>query len=287
MLTFSSVTVVNQESVRSVLRSRCATWLARGVVTTPLLLLVSAAVGAQGVATAGIRGSVSADNRRNVDALVDVSHDATGFSVEVHATGGRFLVQGLEPGGPYTITARSLGLVPQRRVGVFLKLGELSEIHFVLQPMATQLDTLTVVAQGQPAYSPAHSDGGTGTTISASLLERLPTLDRDLYDFVRLVPQISTKMSLPNPGLSAGGVGFRFNNYLINGVSERTLSGGVSGAFGGGKSIPLDAVQEYQVLLSPYDVRYGDFAGGLVNAVTKSGTNTFRGSVFALSLIHI
>jgi hypothetical protein len=102
-----------------------------------------------------------------------------------------------------------------------------------------------------------------------------------VYDFVRLVPQISTKISLSNPGLSAGGMGFRFNNFLINGVSERTLGGGVSRAFAGGKSIPLDAVQEYEVLLAPYDVRYGDFAGALVNAVTKSGTNRLRGSMFA------
>lgn len=281
MMILSSLTVVNRESVRSVLRSRCVTCLARGVVTTSLLLLLSAAVDAQGVTTAGIRGRVSADSRQNIDARVNVSHAATGYSVEVHATGGRFLVQGLEPGGPYSIIARAVGSVPQRREGVFLTLGELREIHFVLQPIATPLDTVTVEVQGRPQYSAASADGGTGTTISASLLERLPTLNRDLYDFVRLVPQISTKIGLPNPGLSAGGVGFRFNNFLINGVSDRTASGGVSGAFAGPKSIPLDAVQEYQVLIAPYDVRYGDFAGALVNAVTKSGTNELRGSAFA------
>jgi hypothetical protein len=255
--------------------------MARGVVTALLLFLVPTPVRAQGVSTAGIRGSVGADNGRNVDARVRVSNDATGSAVEVHAAAGRFLVQGLEPGGPYTVAVRGLGFVPQHQEGVFLTLGELREIHFVLQPIVAGLDTVTVVAQLRSANGNAPTDGGTGTTISASLLERLPTLNRDLYDFVRLVPQISTKVSLPNPGLSAGGVGFRFNNFLINGVSERTLSGGVSGAFAGGKSIPLDAVQEYKVLLAPYDVRYGDFTGALVNAVTKSGTNTFRGSVFA------
>src|SRR5665811_2044598 len=80
----SCVTVVNRETVRPVLWSWCVTWLARGVVTTTLLLLLSAAAGAQGVTTAGIRGSVSADDRRTVDARVNVSHDATGVSVEVH-----------------------------------------------------------------------------------------------------------------------------------------------------------------------------------------------------------
>lgn len=290
MIDLRSRAVANQELVRRPLRSCCGARPARGVVAAtrlPLLLLLfllllpSAAVGAQGVSTAGIRGSVSAHLRPNADARVRVSHDATGFSVEVRVTGGRFLVQGLEPGGPYTVTARALGFAPRRGEGIFLTLGELREIDFVLQPIAVQMDTVTVVAHGGPADGRAGADGGTGMTIPAPLLERLPTLNRDLYDFVRLVPQVSTKIGLPNPGLSAGGMGFRFNNFLINGVSERALSGGVSNAFAGGKSIPLDAVQEYQVLLAPYDVRYGDFAGALVNAVTKSGTNTFRGSVFA------
>jgi hypothetical protein len=255
--------------------------VARALVATPLLLLFSAAAGAQGAATAGIRGSIRTSQGRELEAHVDVRHDATGVSVEVRASSGRFFVQGLEPGGPYTVAARSLGFVPRRQEGVFLALGDLREIHFVLQPIAARLDTVTVMAHGVSAYDPAHADGGTGMTIPASLLERLPTLNRDLYDFVRLVPQISTKIGLPNAGLSAGGVAFRYNNFLINGVSDRTHSGGVSGAFAGAKSISLEAVQEYQVLLAPYDVRHGDFAGAMVNAVTKAGTNAFHGSVFA------
>ena len=122
--------------------------------------------------------------------------------------------------------------------------------------------------------------GGTPTRIDESLLHRLPTLNRDLYDFVRLVPQISTKIGGTNAGLSAGGVGFRFNNFLINGVSDRATSTSLSGSSTGAKSVPLDAVQEYQVLLSPYDARYGDFTGALVNTVTKAGTNTLHGSAF-------
>lgn len=214
-------------------------------------------------------------------AHVRVTHSATGTAAEVTARGGRFLVQGLEPGGPYTITLRRIGFVPQQRDGVFLRLGEMRELEFVLRPQSVQLDTMTVVASGIPAYSPVHAHGGTGMTISDPLLHSLPTLNRDFYDFLRLVPQISTKVGLPNAGVSAGGVGFRFNNFLIGGVSERSLSGSVASSFSGAKSVPLDAVQEYQVLLAPYDVRYGDFAGALINTVTKSGTNVFRGSAFA------
>ena len=100
------------------------------------LLFPLAAVGAQGVSAAGIRGSVRTDGAHTADARVRVSHDATGFSVEVRATGGRFLVQGLEPGGPYTVSARALGFAPRRMERVVLHLGELRELDFVLEPFA-------------------------------------------------------------------------------------------------------------------------------------------------------
>ncbi|MFI5312344.1 MAG: TonB-dependent receptor plug domain-containing protein, partial [Gemmatimonadales bacterium] len=113
------------------------------------------------------------------------------------------------------------------------------------------------------------------------LLHRLPTLNRDLYDFVQIAPGVSTRTGVPQAGgISGGGVNLRFNDYLIDGVSERFLSGNSSVAFGGGKSVPIEAVKEYQVLLSPFDVRYGDFAGAMVNTITRSGTNVLSGSAF-------
>jgi hypothetical protein len=241
-------------------------------------LALSSVAGTQGVSTSGIRGHVSADNRRNVDARVLVRDEATGFAVEVSTRDDRFLVQGLEPGARYTVTVRALGFVPQRTEGLVLSLGELRELDFQLRPLLTRLDTLTITGRALPEDS--HHGEGRATTISDDWLEHLPSLNRDLYDFVRLVPQVSTKISLPNPGFSAAGMGFRFNNFLINGVSDRAMGGG-SSASGGNKSIPLDAVREYQVLLAPYDVRYGNFAGALVNTVTKSGTNTLRGALYA------
>ncbi len=264
-----------------VLRSRRTARRIWSCVVTLLLTLVATTVAAQGVSTAGIRGVVVSDTRQPVDARIRVSHDLTGASIDVRAANGRFLVEGLEPGGPYTVVARALGFVPHRERGVVLTLGELRQLDVVLPPVARQLDTMTIMVDSSVAATRAHTDGGIGVTIPDSWLEHLPTLNRSVYDFMRLVPQISTKIGLPNTGLSAAGMGFRFNNFLINGVSERSLSGGVSNAFAGSKSVPIDAVKEYEVLLSPYDVRYGDFAGALVNTITKSGTNTFRGSLFA------
>src|SRR4029077_20714952 len=99
---------------------------------------------------------------------------------------------------------------------------------------------------------------GVGATISDSALRRLPTLNHDMYEFLRLVPQVGTKF-----GVSGGGVTFRLNNFFIDGVSDRNLQGNGGGA-SAISAIPLEAVKEYQVLLAPFDARYGDFTGLLL-----------------------
>ena len=242
-------------------------------------LLPIADLPAQGVTTAAVHGTVrSSDGAVIEGAHVTVRSKATGFEAAAEVRRGRFLVQGLEVGGPYTVTIRKLGFQPEKHERVFLPLGEPLELHVVMRPVAVSLDTQRVVAP--PSFPQTSSNGGTATTIGDSTLHRLPSLNRDMYDFVRLVPQISTRTGF-RTGFSGGGAGLRYNNYLINGVSERSPYFNASAAFSGGRSVPLDAVKEYQVLLAPYDVRYGDFAGALVNTVTRSGTNRFEGSVFA------
>lgn len=235
---------------------------------------------AQGGTTAAVRGTVRAADGGEVDgALVTVVNVTTGFELVGKVRGGGFLFQGLEVGGPYTLTVELPGFLRERRERLFLSLGRPLELEIVLRPGAAELPPLRI-AVPTPLLR-ANAQAGTATTISDSLLRRLPTLNRDLYDFVRLVPQVSTRVGLAGGGISGGGVGFRFNDFLINGVSERTSSGNVPVNLAGARSLPLEAVKEYRVLLSPYDVRYGDFAGVLVDAVTRSGTNELAGSAFA------
>jgi TonB-dependent receptor-like protein/carboxypeptidase family protein len=233
-------------------------------------------ISAQGITTSAIQGTVRAENRASVDgALVRVVNLSTGYATETRVRGGSFLVQGLATGGPYRIVVRSLGYAPEVLDGLSLALGERREVDFTLVSLANQLDTVRVTANNDRAQLP--SAGGVGTLISDSSLRRLPTLNRDMYDFVRLVPQAGTRL-----GLTGGGANFRFNSYVIDGVSDRQLQGNNVLGPGtiGGKTISLEAVKEYQVLLSPYEARYGDFAGMLVNAVTKSGTNELHGSAY-------
>ena len=235
-------------------------------------------LGAQQLTTATIAGVVRGDRQELVDgAVVRVSNGANGYSFNTTTRLGRFIVLGLPVGGPYTVVVARIGYHPAKRDLISLALGEQLQLDFVLSRFAASLDTLRVASVQPPGYSFARH--GIGTEISDSSLHRLPTIDRDLYDFVRLSPQVSARSG--RVGLSAGGVGVRFNNFLVDGVSERGLLGNFAAGTGqGAKAISIEAVREYQVLLSPYDVRYGDFAGALVNAVTRSGTNEVHGSAF-------
>ena len=233
----------------------------------------------QGITTSAIRVSVRTEDGTELNGVkVRVVNTATGVASTRQVQQGRILVQGLEVGGPYVVEVRHIGFVPQRSQPIYLTLGEPVELHIAMQRAAPLLDTVLVTAS--PAGALAHGGGGTVTTIPDELLHRLPTLDRNVFDFVRLAPQISTKVGTQRIGLSAVGENLRFNNFLINGADERAVNGNVSLGINGGKSIPIDAVKEYQVLVAPYDVRYGDFAGALVNTVTRSGTNDFHGSTF-------
>lgn len=243
---------------------------ALGLLATPVALL-----GAQGVSTSSITGSVRSPQGQMVDAAgIEVRNRASGYAVTTTTRGGRFFVLGLEVGGPYILTVRRLGFAPAIRDSIYLSLGETRSVDIVLEAAARILPSVPVVERDEAPFA---RHGGTASTISDSLLHRLPSLNRDMYDFVRLVPQVSTRF-----GSVSSGASFRLNNYLIDGVSDRQIgNNSVMGGARGGKSMPMDALKEYQVLLAPYDARYGDFAGLVVNAVTKSGTNDFHGSAFA------
>ena len=225
---------------------RGAAALSRGIVALALPLFAAGGVEAQGVTTSGVRGQVRAELRPQVDARVRVSHEATGHAVEVHAPSGRFVIGDLQPGGPYTVSVRALGFAPWNRAGIHLTMGELREIDVALRPVAAALDTMkVVVVQGvrrrwrhghhhvrAVARSAAHAEPGS--------VRLRPARPADLNE--DLAPR--------NPGFSAGGMGFRFNNFLINGVSDRTLGGGVSSP-AGIRSVPLDAVRSIRCCSRP------------------------------------
>ena len=234
---------------------------------------------AQGVTTGTIAGTVSVPLGQADDARVRIVNRSTGYAIESQVRRGRFFASGLETGGPYLVEVRRLGMMAHSRDVGLLRAGEKLEIDVALQPVAATLDTVRVEADAERSLTRSRvAGGGTAATISDGVLRNMPALNRDLLDFARLVPEIGTRFG----GVSGGGVGYRFNSYLVDGATERLLNGnGMMSGAAGGKPISIEAVKEYQVLLAPYDPRYGDFAGALINAVTKSGTNQLHGGAFA------
>jgi len=252
-------------------------------LATVALVAGASTAAAQGVTTGGISGVVSDPSGTGIEsAQVQVVNTATGARAgAVTRANGIYTIAGLDVGGPYTVSVRRIGFQPVEKAGVNVPLGQSVRVDFHMSQQAATLTGVQVTASAANAViSPTHT--GVGTNVSDSALRRLPSLNRNFTDFVALTPQVST--TLPTGGLSGGGVNNRYNQITIDGSNETDLFGlGATGQPGGqanGKSIGIEAVKEYQVLLSPFDVRQGNFAGLLVNAVTKSGTNQFHGSVY-------
>lgn len=246
-------------------------------------LLAVSPVHAQAVTTGSVSGTVTAESGEPLaNVQVQVMNRSTGFSAGV-TTGlsGRYTIAGLEVGSNYVINVRRIGYEPQSR-DIGISLGAASRADFVLSTQTIVLAGVTVTGERSAIISATRT--GSVTAITDTALRRLPTLNRNFTDFVALTPQVST--TLFNGGLSGGGTNNRYNNVQIDGTSEADVFGlGSTGQPGGqanGKSIGLESVKEYVVMLSPYDVRQGFFAGLLINAVTKSGTNELHGSLFGV-----
>jgi outer membrane receptor for ferrienterochelin and colicin len=246
-----------------------------------LLVILPGRIAAQGITTGAIAGRVTTvGGEPLVGAQIVIRNRQTGFSAGTQTReDGRYRVQNLEPGGPYTVTARRIGMEPQTVENQLVPLSQTLTLDFKLAAQAARLSSVEVVATTNAGeFAPTNT--GTRTAISDTVLQRLPTTSRNLTDFVKITPQVSST----GPGASAGGMSNRMNNVQIDGATERDVFGlgstGAPGAEVNAKSLSIEAVKELQVLLAPYDVRQGNFGGLLLNAITKSGTNDFHGSVF-------
>jgi outer membrane receptor protein involved in Fe transport len=251
---------------------------ALGVVSAALAALSPSALTAQGVTTGAVTGVVTDESGQGVEnAQIQVTNRATGYTTGgLTRVGGRYFVQGLDVGNRYAVTVRLLGYQPQTVENIRIVIGTATPVDIRLLRQATELAGVTVTAT--PAeFSPTRQ--GVATIVTDSVLQSLPSLGRDFTDFTKLTPQVSQPTT---DAPSAGGAYNRLNNYTVDGANQNDrfnlgASEGVPGGATGGRIISMDAVKEFQVLMSPTDVRQGNFAGMLVNAVTKSGTNEWHG----------
>ena len=242
-----------------------------------LSLVLASRSAAQGVTSAAVTGIVTKEGGAPLEgALVSITNASTGTRLATAAAkSGRFNFENVPPGGPFTIAVRAIGFEPATKTGVMLTLGQRYPANFELAARVITLQELTVVA----ATNPLINSGRTGPAqiVTDSAIQRYPLLGRNFTDLIRTSPQVTL-------GTSVGGQNSRFNTILIDGGANNDVfglaSGGTPGGSAGAKPISLEAIQEFQILVAPFDVRQGSFSGGLINGITKSGTNRFHGSAF-------
>src|SRR3989442_110817 len=249
-------------------------------------MLLAPGLRAQGVTTGAITGTVTDEQGQPGSGVnVQIVNRSTGYTTATRTRpNGLFLAQGLEVGGPYTVTVRGIGYQPYVREDVYVKLSEATRVDVQLKRQAVELAAVNVVGAVTPDFSPTGQ--GVSVQISDTIVSRLPTFSRDFIDQVKLAPQVV----YPASGAASGAGAYnRYNTVTIDGAnqSERfnlSASGGVPGGGANGKIVSLDAGKEFRVMFTPSDVRQGNFAGMLVNAVTKNGTNDFHGGAGPIDL---
>lgn len=261
------------------------------VVFTVGLAAVLSAVGGAPVfaqsSTTGALAGVVTDESGGVlpGAAVSAEHEPTGtrYSAMTDAQGA-FNILNVRAGGPYTVSATLSGFQEREEDDVFVRLGEVARLDFRL-PLATLAEAVEVTASAGEIISPSAT--GPADSVSQEAIENLPTVARGLEDFARLSPYFDAKGSgdgTDRAVLAVAGRNNRYNNIQIDGAVNNDLfaisDSSAPGNLSDGQPISIDAIQELQLLVSPYDVRQGGFTGGGVNAITRSGTNSFHGTAY-------
>ncbi|HWZ15171.1 MAG TPA: carboxypeptidase regulatory-like domain-containing protein [Mucilaginibacter sp.] len=228
---------------------------------------------AQGVTTASVNGVVTDSKGPIPGATVSITHIPTGtVYATVTRSNGRYNLPNLRVGGPYTFKVSFIGYKNFIQENINLSIGQDQRIDSKLEDNTTGLAEVVITgAQGKVINS---SRTGAKETISRAQIDALPTFNRSLSDFTKLTPSAN--------GLNFGGRSSGYNNITVDGALFNN-SFGLAGTLGGqtnSQPISLDAIDQIQVDIAPYDVRQGNFTGAGVNTVVKSGTNTFKGSVY-------
>ncbi|MEO8103022.1 MAG: carboxypeptidase-like regulatory domain-containing protein, partial [Betaproteobacteria bacterium] len=221
-----------------------------------------------------------ADGKAVAGAQVTIIHTESG-SINNATTDaeGRYSARGLRTGGPYTITISKGGLT-EKRENVYLQLAEVASVDAKLGGATQAVETIVVTGQNVGSDKFSNTAMGAGTGISRADLDAFASVQRNLQDYARIDPRVS-QTDKERGEISAGGQNNRFNSLTIDGVTTNDTFGLESNGSPTAKQpISIDAIQSVQINVSNYDVTQKGYTGANINAVTKSGTNDFKGSVY-------
>lgn len=247
-----------------------------------LLAFVHLAVG-QGVTTSTLSGRVTTAKAGAAEetlpgANVVAVHVPSGTTYgTVTGADGKFMIPGMRVGGPYTLKVSFVGFRESVVTEITLNLGITRNINVALVEESQSLEEL-VISGERGVFSTERT--GAATNLNNRVIQSVPTISRGLRDFTKLSPLANTSGN----GTSFAGSSNRYNQFAIDGLVSNDVFGlagsGTNGGQTGVEPISLDAIEEFQLNIAPYDIRQGGFTGGGINAVTRSGSNTFQGSAY-------
>lgn len=240
-----------------------------------LMMFISLAIFGQGSTTSSMNGKIVDNNKQTLPGATIVAvHVPSGSIYGASANSdGLFAIQGMRPGGPYKVEVSFVGFSKKTYTDITLFLGETFVLNADLTSSSTELNEVVVIGSKPSAFNTVKT--GATMNISNRDIASLPSISRSINDFTRLSP-------LYGGGSSFGGRDGRYNNIVIDGSNFNNNFGLSSRNMPGGDAEPisLDAIEEIQVNIAPYDVRQANFTGAGINAITKKGTNEFSGSVY-------
>ena len=242
------------------------------LVVTLLTLSLSAV--AQ-VTTSGINGIVTANNEEVIGATITAKHVPSGAIYRaVTNVNGRYTITGMRSGGPYEVEVSYIGYQTKKFTEIQLALGQNTVIDVTLSEGSEMLQEVEIVAAARNTMRSDRS--GAVTNLNGAQMAAIPTVGRSMTDIMKMTPQSSSAS-----GMAIGGGNYRQSSVTVDGASFNNAFGlGSSPLPGGGTPISLDALDQMTISITPYDVRQSGFTGGGINAVTKSGTNEFKGSAY-------
>ena len=243
-------------------------------LTLATITLFAGVVAYAQVTTSSLSGRVVDDSGQPVPgAAIVATHGPSGTTYgAVTNAEGRYTIQGMRPGSPYSVEVSCLGYTTVNYTDITLQLAESTALNATIRESSEFLQEVVVVGEASSKF--AQEKTGAATNISNEQILSMPTVSRSITDFTRLSPYGGN-------GMNFAGADGRTANFTVDGANFNNNFGLSSNLPGGGNPISIDAIEEMQVVISPYDVRQTNFIGGGINAVTKSGTNTFKGSAYA------
>ena len=244
----------------------------RRILTLIALMLTCTLTIMAQVTTSALSGMVTMQDTKEevIGATVQAIHEPSGTKyAAVTNVNGRFTIQGMRSGGPYTVTISYIGYETKTYKDITLQLAETYDLNVRLSENANELTEIVVSGK---ASKFAGDKMGASTNINSRTIQEIPTVSRSITDITKLSPYAN--------GMSFAGANGRMTNFTLDGANLNNNFGLSSGLPGGGTPVSLDAIDEIQVVITPFDVRQTNFIGGGINAVTKSGTNTFKGTAY-------